>query len=189
LQSDYLHPVFKARLENRGWIKFLMRLWTLHPKYLDARGLVALWREALLAQKVLRGATRGYKHHPQLRRFSESAHPPAALAAYLAAVQAEAMRRGYKFDASKIGTRRSREKMKETRGQLLYEWRHLKRKLKTRDAKKYRDFLPVKIPAPHPLFRIVPGRVRDWEKRSPSPRPSPQGEGEWSSVSQRIVRR
>jgi len=25
-----------------------MRLWTLHPKYLDARGLVALWREGLL---------------------------------------------------------------------------------------------------------------------------------------------
>ncbi|HEU5178767.1 MAG TPA: pyrimidine dimer DNA glycosylase/endonuclease V, partial [Burkholderiales bacterium] len=32
-----------------------MRLWSLHPKYLDARGLVALWREALLAQAVLRG--------------------------------------------------------------------------------------------------------------------------------------
>ena len=34
-----------------------MRLWTLHPKYLDARGLVALCCEALLAQKVSRGAT------------------------------------------------------------------------------------------------------------------------------------
>ena len=69
-----------------------MRLWTLHPKYLDARGLVALWREALLAQPILRGATRGYKHHPQLQHFSESAHPPAALAAYLAAVHEEAVR-------------------------------------------------------------------------------------------------
>jgi hypothetical protein len=38
-----------------------MRLWTLHPKCLDARGLVVPWREALLAQKVLRGETRGYK--------------------------------------------------------------------------------------------------------------------------------
>jgi hypothetical protein len=140
-----------------------MRLWTLHPKYLDARGLVALWREALLAQKVLRGTTRGYRHHPQLRRFSGLANPLAALAAYLAVVHEEAVRRGYTFDASKIGVRRFRGKLAETRGQLLYEWRHLKRKLKRRDVKRYRDLLPVKIPAPHPLFRIVPGRVRDWE--------------------------
>jgi hypothetical protein len=32
-----------------------MRLWTLHPQYLDPRGLVALWRVALLAQQVLLG--------------------------------------------------------------------------------------------------------------------------------------
>ena len=37
-----------------------MRLWTLHPKYLDPQGLVALWREALLARAVLQGKTRGY---------------------------------------------------------------------------------------------------------------------------------
>ena len=141
-----------------------MRLWTLHPKYLDARGLVALWREALLAQKVLRGATRGYRHHPQLRRFSGHANPPAALAGYLAAVQEEAARRGYEFDASKIGARRFRGKLKETRGQLLYEWRHLKRKLKKRDPKRLRELASVRIPVSHPLFRIVPGAVRDWEK-------------------------
>ncbi|MGA2242712.1 MAG: pyrimidine dimer DNA glycosylase/endonuclease V [Verrucomicrobiota bacterium] len=141
-----------------------MRLWTLHPKYLDARGLVALWREALLAQKVLRGATRGYRHHPQLRRFSGHPNPSAALASYLAAVHEEAVQRGYKFDAAKIGVWRFRGKLKETRGQLLYEWQHLKWKLKRRDVKRYRDLLPVKIPAPHPLFGIVPGKVRNWEK-------------------------
>ncbi|MGB7748558.1 MAG: pyrimidine dimer DNA glycosylase/endonuclease V [Verrucomicrobiia bacterium] len=141
-----------------------MRLWTLHPKYLDARGLVALWREALLAQKVLCGATRGYKHHPQLRRFSGRPNPSAALASYLAAVQDEAVQRGYKFDVAKIGARRVRGMMTETRGQLLYEWRHLKDKLKRRDMKRHRDLLLVKIPAAHPLFRIIPGKVRDWEK-------------------------
>jgi len=141
-----------------------MRLWTLHPKYLDARGLVALWREALLAQKVLRGATRGYRHHPQLRRFARLANPPAALAGYLAAVHAESVRRGYRFDAAKIGAGRSRGKLKETRGQLLYEWRHLNRKLKSRDPGRHCDLAAVKIPAPHPLFKIVPGPVRDWEK-------------------------
>jgi hypothetical protein len=144
-----------------------MRLWTLHPKYLDARGLVALWREALLAQKVLRGATRGYKHHPQLLRFAETKDPPAALAAYLKGVHDEAGRRGYKFNGSKIGRRRFRvppSGMKETHGQLLYEWRHLKRKLKRRDPKRLRELALVKTPAPHPLFRIVSAKVRAWEK-------------------------
>jgi hypothetical protein len=145
-----------------------MRLWTLHPKYLDARGLVALWREALLAQKVLRGATRGYKHHPQLIRFVETENPPTALAAFLKAVHDEAVERGYKFDARKIGRQRSRGKIKETRGQLLYEWRHLKRKLKQRDPKRLRELAAVKIPAPHPLFKIVSGKVRDWEKAGQS---------------------
>jgi hypothetical protein len=141
-----------------------VRLWTLHPKYLDAKGIVALWREALLAQKVLRGATRGYRHHPQLRRFSETENPPAALAAYLQIVHDEAVERAYHFDAGKIGHRKFRGKIKETRGQLLYEWRHLKRKLKQRDPQRLRKFATVKIPDPHPLFKIVPGKVRDWEK-------------------------
>jgi hypothetical protein len=141
-----------------------MRLWTLHPSQLDARGLVALWREALLAQKVLRGETRGYRHHPQLFRFAQTRNPPAALAAYLQAVHAEAVRRGYHFDGSKIGPVRARQKIPETRGQLLYEWGHLKRKLKQRDPKRYRELVSLKMPVPHPLFKIIPGGVRDWEK-------------------------
>lgn len=54
-----------------------MRLWTIHPKYLDTRGLTALWREALLARKVLKGLTIGYRHHPQLERFRQQARPVA----------------------------------------------------------------------------------------------------------------
>lgn len=46
-----------------------MRIWSLHPKYLDTKGLVALWRETLLAQHVLSGKTKRYKNHPQLARF------------------------------------------------------------------------------------------------------------------------
>jgi hypothetical protein len=141
-----------------------VRLWTLHPKYLDAKGIVALWREALLAQKILRGATKGYKHHPQLLRFSKTKNPPAALAAYLKAVHEESLRRNYNFNVSKIGAERSRGKITETRGQLLYEWAHLKRKLKQRDQERLREFANVKIPAPHPLFKIIPGKVREWEK-------------------------
>ena len=75
-----------------------MRLWTLHPRYLDPQGLVALWREGLLARAVLAGQTRGYRHHPQLRRFQAQAAPLAAIDAYLLAVHQEASARGYNFD-------------------------------------------------------------------------------------------
>jgi hypothetical protein len=143
-----------------------MRLWTLHPKYLDAKGLVALWREALLAQKVLNGGTKGYKHHPQLLRFSETENPPAALAAYLQAVHEEATQRGYHFDGTKIGRPRSRGQIAETRGQLLYEWEHLQRKLKVRDPERLHSWRAVKLPEAHPSFRLIAGEVRDWEKIS-----------------------
>lgn len=147
-----------------------MRLWTLHPRYLDARGLVALWREGLLAQKVLLGRTKGYVHHPQLIRFRVLSDPPAAVAAYLAAVLEEAQRRGYAFDATKIARVRRSEGIIETKGQLLYEWRHLLEKLARRSPKQYAICRRVRVPDPHPLFRIVPGRRRDWERVRTAPR-------------------
>ena len=140
-----------------------MRLWTLHPKYLDARGLVALWREALLAQAVLNGLTRGYVHHPQLARFRAAPAPTAAIAAYLRGVHAEAVRRGYRFDAGKILPARPAEIMAATQGQLDHEWRHLKNKLRIRAAARHADVRSVTRPAAHPLFRIVPGPMADWE--------------------------
>ena len=60
-----------------------MRLWSLHPKYLDTKGLLALWREGLLAQKVLAGKTKGYKNHPQLDRFKAHGSPRKAIGRYL----------------------------------------------------------------------------------------------------------
>jgi hypothetical protein len=148
-----------------------MRLWTLHPQYLDARGLVALWREALLAQKVLQGATRGYRHHPQLARFRAVRDPLAALAAYLAGVLEEARRRGYAFDARKIAADPVADAIEATEGQLRYEWHHLKRKLARRDPERYRSCRSVQLPAPHPLFRIVAGGVQPWERRPGRARP------------------
>jgi len=141
-----------------------MRLWTLHPRYLDARGLVAAWREALLAQKVLRGATRGYVHHPQLARFRAHDRPVGAIAAFLAGIAEEARRRGYRFDTRKIARGRTKDRMRETRGQLLYEWKHLRAKLRARDPRAYLRYRDVKVPDPHPLFRIVTGGVNDWER-------------------------
>jgi len=142
-----------------------LRLWSLHPRYLDAKGLVALWREALLAQAVLRGETKGYRHHPQLKRFRAAASPVVSIAAYLRAVRAEAQRRGYRFDGKKIARARGARRLAVTRGQLDYEWTHLRAKLRSRSPAWLAALGPR--PAPHPLFRVVRGGVADWEVVSP----------------------
>jgi len=141
-----------------------MRLWSLHPSYLDPRGLVALWREGLLAQAVLRGRTRGYRRHPQLARFLATAAPRRHIAAYLRAVRAEAARRGYHFGAGKVGRGGAAGPLAVSRGQLDFEWAHLCRKLAAR-APAWRSRLAgVRRPRPHPLFRVVPGGVEPWER-------------------------
>jgi hypothetical protein len=142
-----------------------MRLWTVHPRYLDSKGLVAAWREALLAQKVLAGATKGYRHHPQLARFQAQPDPLAAIGSFLAGIADEAESRNFHFDAGKISRRRLGGQIPETRGQLVYEWGHLKAKLRGRAPQLLRRFRGITLPDPHPLFRIVPGGVRNWEKR------------------------
>jgi hypothetical protein len=141
-----------------------MRLWSIHPKYLDVKGLVALWREALLAQHVLAGTTRGYKHHPQLLRFQRQRNPLASLNAYLLAVYNEAAERGYTFDRTKIGTLRTRKQISVTTGQLEFELKHLKRKLRKRDRKKFLEIAALKKPEPHPLFAAAAGGIEEWEK-------------------------
>ena len=140
-----------------------MRLWTIHPRHLDAKGLLALWREGLLAQCVLQGRTKGYRNHPQLRRFKATADPPASIASYLRAVHEEAVRRGYSFRAEKIGAGRFAGRIPCARGQLLYEWEHLKNKLRLRDAARHAEAGQVVTPDPHPLFEIVEGGIEEWE--------------------------
>jgi len=142
-----------------------MRLWTLHPKYMDPRGLVALWREALLAQAVLKGETSGYRHHPQLIRFQNTSSPTESIASYLQGVFDESCRRGYCFNAAKIVAKGNAEPIIVTRGQLDYEWAHLKKKLLARAPSWLERFQSISRPVPHPLFRIVPGKVEEWEVR------------------------
>jgi hypothetical protein len=141
-----------------------MRLWTVHPKYLDPRGLSALWREALLAQAVLRGETRGYRSHPQLTRFRNHPQPIRGLNSYLAIVYDEALQRGYHFDRRKLGRCQSHGHIPETTGQLAFEWAHLLKKLQQRQPDRFEELKAVTRPAAHPLFRIVPGPVRGWER-------------------------
>lgn len=143
-----------------------MRLWTLHPKYLDAQGLVALWREALLAREVLRGRADGYRRHPQLIRFRSCASPRTAINRYLALVYGEASCRGYAFDRSKLGRLGAAQRILVTDGQLQYEWHWLLEKLKRRSPSVYRRHVGVSFPVTHPLFRVVPGPPADWERRN-----------------------
>ena len=141
-----------------------MRLWSLHPRHLDPAGLVALWREALLAKAVLRGETRGYRHHPQLQRFNAHPQPRSAINAYLAAVHEEATARGYRFDGSKIGPVRAVDAIAVTTGQLALEWAHLLRKLALRKPAWHERWSTTPMPDCHPLFHLVAGPVADWEK-------------------------
>lgn len=141
-----------------------MRLWTIHPKYLDPQGLVALWREALLARAVLRGQTRGYRNHPQLNRFRAHDAPRSAINAYLGGIHDEAVVRGYAFDKRKVGPLRSVLSIPTTFGQVSYEWQHLLGKLSLRNPA-FRDrWRTVPRPDCHPLFTPGPGLIEPWER-------------------------
>ena len=143
---------------------YLMRLWSIHPKYLDPKGLVALWREGLLALAVLQGKTKGYTHHAQLVRFRETDKPIDTMTAYLGYVFDESVRRGYHFDGKKIRHRKKGKLLNVTRGQLLYELEHLRKKLKNRNLYGYKQLRDVAVPEAHPLFKEVPGNIEEWER-------------------------
>lgn len=140
-----------------------MRLWSIHPSYLDSKGLVALWREGLLAQKVLLGQTKGYRNHPQLIRFRDTSRPIDAIASYLREVANEADDRGYRFDHSKIADKHFNGDIAVSDQQIDYEFRHLLNKLNQRDPDRYqllRNTTDIRL---HPLFRSYPGEIEAWE--------------------------
>lgn len=141
-----------------------MRLWSFHPRYLDRQGLLALWREALLARAVLQGRTRGYRHHPQLDRFRAHASPRSSINCYLAVVHDEAALRGYSFDRRKIGPARSIDSIPVMSGQLAYEWQRLLGKLAVRTPELHHRWASLAAPDCHPLFRVRPGPIEPWER-------------------------
>jgi hypothetical protein len=140
-----------------------MRIWSLHPKYLDTKGLVAVWRETLLAKHVLEGKTKGYKQHPQLNRFKGSPSPIDNINHYLSVIHEEATLRKYQFDNNKLNWKFRRYILTVTDGQLKYELAHLRQKLKLRDHEKYKLLRKIEAIEPHPLFEVVAGEVEDWE--------------------------
>jgi hypothetical protein len=150
-----------------------MRLWSIHPQYLDRQGLVALWREALLARAVLGGATRGYRHHPQLERFRVHPSPRFAINSYLSMVCAEAAARGYRFDRSKTGPVREVSPIPIATGQLSFEWQHLLGKLAVRNPLLYARWRSIANPECHPLFHAHEGPVASWERTEGGMRATP----------------
>ena len=140
-----------------------MRIWSLHPKYLDAKGLVALWRETLLAKNVLEGKTIGYKNHPQLNRFKQAKNPVEAINHYLSEIYLESVNRNYNFDIQKINWQFKKSKLPVTTRQLNYEVKHLLVKLKTRDINKYQELSAISTFDIHPLFKLVGGDIESWE--------------------------
>ena len=140
-----------------------MRLWSLHPKYLDPTGLVALWRESLLAKHVLEGRTKGYKNHPQLIRFKNQDDPVHAINFYLCKIHEEAVFRKYSFDETKVNWNCTPCIIEVTSGQIEYEWNHLKKKLLVRSPNSLQLLLPLNNIEVHPMFRVIHGQIESWE--------------------------
>lgn len=137
----------------------------MHPRYFDQRALTACWREALLAQAVLAGRTKGYGSHPQLERFRNHPAPSDAIGAYLRGVADEADARGYSFDRSRIiAVDKDVASLQLTAGQLSYEWRHLMLKLEHRSPVVAALWSSVHLPDAHPLFTILEGPIAPWER-------------------------
>lgn len=144
-----------------------MRLWSLHPRYLDRQGLTACWREALLAQAVIAGRTRGYTRHPQLQRFLACEDPLAAVGTFLEGVQEEATRRGYRFDASRIDRPGASVRIEVSDGQVAFECEHLLAKLRVRSGDCVENLTKAVdggVVQSHPMFDVVPGGIATWER-------------------------
>ena len=141
-----------------------MRIWSLHPRYLDTKGLMALWRETLLAKNVLEDKTKGYKNHPQLNRFKASKQPINAINYYLKSVFLEAEKRNFNFNRSKFAEIKDIDKINVTTEQLNFEKNHLLNKLKLRDEKKYNEIIDLVDFETHPLFNLIDGEIEPWEK-------------------------
>jgi hypothetical protein len=142
-----------------------MRLWSISPKYLDRQGLLAVWREGLLAKHVLEGKTKGYKNHPQLLRFKDSKDAIIYINNYLLNIYQEAEARGYKFSLEKLdGLKKISKHITVSTGQVAYEFKHLLNKLRIRDTERYKKYKNTKDIEVHNLFEVVAGKIEEWEK-------------------------
>ena len=144
----------------------LMRLWSIRLDWLDPIGLVALWRESLLAKAVLEGKTIGYKNHPQLFRFKSYSRPLNAINTYMLYVKLEGDKRGFRFNSSKIDSDLVDKDIKiaVSQRQLDYELQLLKKKLALRSKNKLTAGFNNERGQPNELFVSYKGPIEPWEK-------------------------
>ncbi len=141
-----------------------MRIWSIHPKYLDSKGFVALWRETLLAKNVLEGKTVGYRNHPQLDRFKNSHNTLDAINQYLSNIYDESVERHFTFNSTKFKKPIVPLFLTVSEGQLIFEFEHLLCKLKEREINLYKTLKETTSIIPHPMFKIVQGKIEKWER-------------------------
>ncbi len=140
-----------------------MRIWSTHPEYLDSKGLIALWRESLLAKNVLAGLTKGYKNHPQLIRFKKK-NPLKSINTYIYYIYLESLKRNYSFNKAKFQLIDEDIKIEVNDKQVEYEFKHLLKKLKGRDFEMYKKVKTEKKIKAHPMFVVKKGEIEDWER-------------------------
>jgi hypothetical protein len=143
-----------------------MRIWTVHPRYLDVKGFVALWRETLLGMETLKKHVKcqhyipWYKH-PQLAPFKAQSDPILYISNYLYLVLEESRRRNYNFDGSKLDAIPYCENLpliKASREVLVHEWLVCLGRYRVRSPKWFeevKDISPLEVD-PHPLYICEP---------------------------------
>lgn len=77
-----------------------MRVWTIHPKYLNRKELSACWHDGLRALKVLSEPEKYQRFYEGLSVFRVQSEPVYALAKYLQAIGKEGVKRGLQMDLS-----------------------------------------------------------------------------------------
>ena len=140
-----------------------MRLWSLHPRYLDPQG----WSrcgETLLARKVLRGETRGYRHHPQLQRFREARDPQSAIDAYLPRSTPRRRRAATRSTRTSSMPTRARKDPGRARATRRARMGHLIAQARVAQPGAHVRWRELQRPRTHPSFRVVAGGVADWER-------------------------
>lgn len=135
-----------------------MRIWSIHPAYLDSKRLGAQWREGLLCRYVMNGLTKGYKNHPQFLRFRDKVKSD-FLDTYLYYIWLESKSRGFNYNINLLNDINENNNycFPVTLSQVQYEIKHLYYKLCIK-----RD-VPSDIKI-HPCFHIVDGPIEWWER-------------------------
>ena len=138
-------------------VLYNMNLWSFHPKYLDEKGLRAVWQDALFAQNVLSGRIKDHrKYYPQLMKFNNYFEPLAAIGAYLGFIYDDGVERGIIFQEHKIMHRSKRENIFQVdRERLEDEFEQYKRKMQTVSMLQTAKLRQVSKVEPHPIFEVV----------------------------------